>query len=165
MPGRRFGADTAAEPPPRPADPALRKANLRRIFPLFRSYRAQLAVVCTLIVFSAALGVIPSFLLRGVLDTAIPRNDVRLLTALVAGMILISVGTKPYRPADVPFNGTSVLANFSSLYQDKLLSLQQVYAAAPAKGIKTEAEDRMVVSDQNPHGARFLQHSRGGEES
>ena len=39
---------------------------------------------------------------------------------------------------------TSVLANFSSLYQDKLISLQKVYAAAPAKGIKTEAEDRMV---------------------
>ena len=42
MPGRRFGADTR-EMPERPADPAVRKANLRRIFPLFRSYRPQLA--------------------------------------------------------------------------------------------------------------------------
>jgi ATP-binding cassette subfamily B protein len=92
MPGRRFGAD-AIEPPERPADPAVRKANLRRIFPLFRAYRSQLAVVFTLIVFSAALGVIPSFLLRGVLDTATPQNDVRLLTALVAGMIAISIVT------------------------------------------------------------------------
>ena len=92
MPRHRFGAD-ANGPPERPADPAVRRANLRRIFPLFRSYRRQLAVVFTLIVFSAALGVIPSFLLRGVLDTAIPENDVRLLTLLVAGMILIPVVT------------------------------------------------------------------------
>ena len=76
MPGRRFGADIR-EPPERPADPAVRKANLRRIFPLFRAYRPQLAVVFTLIIFSAALGVIPAFLLKDVLDTAIPENDVR----------------------------------------------------------------------------------------
>ncbi len=93
MPGRRFGADTVTEPPKRPADPAVRSANLRRIFPLFRAYRGQLAVVFALIIFSAALGVIPAFLLVDVLDTAIPENDVRLLTLLVAGMILIPIVT------------------------------------------------------------------------
>ena len=93
MPGRRFGPDSATEPPQRPADPAVRKANLRRIFPLFAAYRPQLAIVFALIVFSAALGVIPSFLLMGVLDTAIPQNRVGLLTVLVAGMILIPIVT------------------------------------------------------------------------
>ena len=93
MPGRRFGSDLPAEAVVRPADPAVRSANLRRIFPLFRAYRRKLAVVFTLIIFSAALGVIPSFLLVGVLDTAIPENDVRLLTLLVAGMILIPIVT------------------------------------------------------------------------
>jgi rhamnulose-1-phosphate aldolase/alcohol dehydrogenase len=39
---------------------------------------------------------------------------------------------------------TSLRENFSSLYQDKLLSLQRVYAAEPDKGPKTEAEDKMV---------------------
>ena len=92
MPGRRFGA-APAERPERPADPAVRKANLRRIFPLFRSYRPQLAVVFTLIIFSALLGVIPAFLLKEILDTALPENDLRLLTALVAGMIAISIVT------------------------------------------------------------------------
>jgi ATP-binding cassette subfamily B protein len=92
VPGRRFGAEQA-ERPERPADPAVRKANLRRIFPLFRSYRPQLAFVFTLIIFSALLGVIPAFLLKEILDTALPENDLRLLTALVAGMIGISVAT------------------------------------------------------------------------
>jgi rhamnulose-1-phosphate aldolase/alcohol dehydrogenase len=39
---------------------------------------------------------------------------------------------------------TSLRENFSSLYQEKLLSLQPLYAAEPVKGPKTDAEDRMV---------------------
>src|SRR5687768_7142802 len=39
---------------------------------------------------------------------------------------------------------TSNRENFSSLYQDKLVGLQQVYAAKANKGIKSEAEDAMV---------------------
>ena len=93
MPGRRFDAYSSDEKPERPSDPAVRKANLRRIFPLFRPYRARLGAVCALIVFSAALGVIPSFLLREVLDVAIPDKDTRLLSELVAGMIAIAIVT------------------------------------------------------------------------
>ncbi len=39
---------------------------------------------------------------------------------------------------------TSQRENFSSLYQDKLIALQGVYAAKPNKGIKSESEDAMV---------------------
>ncbi len=39
---------------------------------------------------------------------------------------------------------TSTLANFASLYQDRLLLLQEVYAAMEARGVKSPAEDRMV---------------------
>lgn len=40
---------------------------------------------------------------------------------------------------------TSKPENFSSLYQEKLLGLQNVYAAQPERGPKTPAEDRMVA--------------------
>ncbi len=40
---------------------------------------------------------------------------------------------------------TSTKENFSSLYQDKLISLQKVYGAAKEKGPKTPAEDNMVA--------------------
>lgn len=40
---------------------------------------------------------------------------------------------------------TSLRGNFSSLYQDKLLALQGVYAQVDEKGPKSEAEDRMVA--------------------
>jgi rhamnulose-1-phosphate aldolase/alcohol dehydrogenase len=39
---------------------------------------------------------------------------------------------------------TSKRENFASLYQDRLISLEAVYAKAPERGPKTEAEDAMV---------------------
>ena len=100
MPGRRWES-TSIDPPVRPADPAVRKANLRRIIRLFRPYKARLGLVSGLIVVSAALGVVTPFLLREVLDTAIQVNTetgeatvrLRLLTALVAGMVAIPIVT------------------------------------------------------------------------
>ena len=92
MPGWRY-MNAPDEPVERPADPAVRKANLRRIIALFRPYRARLGVVLTLIFFSSAIGVVSPFLLRQVLDVAIPENDVQLLSLLVAGMVAIPVIT------------------------------------------------------------------------
>ena len=40
---------------------------------------------------------------------------------------------------------TATRENFASLYQDRLLALQDVYAAKPERGIKTPAEDAMVA--------------------
>jgi ATP-binding cassette, subfamily B, bacterial len=84
---------TPDELPVRPADPAVRRANLRRIVRLFRPYRLRLGVVCCLIFVSAALGTVSPFLLREVLDVAIPQERVGLLSALVAGMVAIPVVT------------------------------------------------------------------------
>jgi len=85
--------EIAAEPPERPADPAVRRANLRRIFGLFRPYKVRLSVVLGLIVVSAVLGVIPAFLLKEILNTAIPQKDTRLLSFLALGMIAIAIAT------------------------------------------------------------------------
>jgi ATP-binding cassette subfamily B protein len=65
----------------------------RRIASLFAPYRGRLAAVLALIVVSALLGIISPFLLRDVLDEAIPNDDDTLLALLVAGMIAISVAT------------------------------------------------------------------------
>src|SRR5690349_8849542 len=53
----------------------------------------RLGTVLALIVLSAALGLASPFLLREVLDKAIPQGDTRLLTWLVLGMIGVSVIT------------------------------------------------------------------------
>jgi ATP-binding cassette subfamily B protein len=79
-------------PPPRPADPALRRANLRRIGRLFAPYKARLGGVLVLIVASSALGVVPAFLLKRVLE-AIVRGDTTALSLNAGGMIAIAVAT------------------------------------------------------------------------
>ena len=70
----------------------MRRANLKRIAALFRSYRMRLSAVLVLILVSAALGVIPAFLLRGVLQ-AIQSNDTTRLSFDAGGMIAIAVFT------------------------------------------------------------------------
>jgi ATP-binding cassette, subfamily B, bacterial len=77
-------------PPERPADPAVRRANLKRIGRLFTPYRLRLSGVLFLIVFSAALGVVPAFLLKNVLE-AIGSNDTRELSMNAGGMIAIAI--------------------------------------------------------------------------
>jgi ATP-binding cassette subfamily B protein len=90
--GERGGRRGRDEAPVRPADPAVRRANLRRIAALFRPYRWRLTVVLTLILISAAIGVLPAFLLRGVLE-AIPQQDTQKLALYAGGMIVIAIVT------------------------------------------------------------------------
>jgi ATP-binding cassette subfamily B protein len=67
--------------------------ELRRIAALFRPYRGQLFSVLAIIALSAGLSMVSPFLLREVLDQAIPDRDTGLLTLLVAGMIAIAIVT------------------------------------------------------------------------
>ena len=80
----RFGS---REAPERPADPAVRRANLRRVGILFKAYRWRLGAVLALIVVSALLGIVSPFLVRDIFDEALPQDDDRLLTILVLGLI------------------------------------------------------------------------------
>ncbi len=93
VPGHRFDTFETSDPPKRPADRVVRKANTRRIIRLFGAYRKRLLVVTGLILVSAGLGVVPAFLLKEVLDVAIPEQRLELLSWLVAGMVIIPIVT------------------------------------------------------------------------
>src|SRR6266540_2217691 len=86
-------AFSPGQTPERPVDPAVRRANLRRVTILFKPYRWRLAAVLGLIFFSALLGIVAPFLVRDIFDEALPGNDDRLLTFLVLGLIAIAVVT------------------------------------------------------------------------
>ncbi|MEJ7567511.1 MAG: ABC transporter ATP-binding protein [Gaiellaceae bacterium] len=92
--GRTF---QSAEPVERPADRAVRRANLRRIVRLFRPYRLRLSGVLGLILFSSAVGAIPAFLVQRVFDDALPSPDhpvdLPLLNILVGAMVGIAIFT------------------------------------------------------------------------
>jgi len=74
-----------------PEDSAAAHVSLRRIGALFRPYRARLTGLLVLIFVSAGLGVVSPFLLREVIDVAIPEHDTQLLSLLVGGMIALSI--------------------------------------------------------------------------
>ncbi len=77
-------------PPPRGSEPQ-EPAKIRRILGLFRPYRGRLAVVGLLVAASSLVSVASPFLLREILDVAIPQNRTGLLSLLALGMIATAV--------------------------------------------------------------------------
>ncbi|MEU6158029.1 ABC transporter ATP-binding protein [Streptomyces sp. NPDC047130] len=75
---------------PPPADPE-RPRQVRRILRLFRPYRGRLAVVAVLVGASSLVSVASPFLLREILDVALPQQRTGLLSLLVLGMIVSAV--------------------------------------------------------------------------
>lgn len=73
-----------------------RSVPLRRIARLFTAYRRQLAAVVIIIAASSVVSMASPFLLRAVIDTALPHQDLRLLAFLVAGMLGVAVLTAAF---------------------------------------------------------------------
>ncbi|MEX1336555.1 MAG: ABC transporter ATP-binding protein [Candidatus Limnocylindrales bacterium] len=82
--GGRFG-EGDFEPVPRER----RGQTVRRIAAFFRPYGPQVLLVVVSIVATSLLGVVNPFLLRAVLDVAIPEADLFLLNVLVLAMIIV----------------------------------------------------------------------------
>ena len=72
---------------------ALSPVEPRRILNLFRPHRGTIAVVVGIIVVSSLVALAQPFLLREIIDTALPHRDTRLLLLAVGGMLGIAVVT------------------------------------------------------------------------
>jgi ATP-binding cassette subfamily B protein len=70
-----------------------KNVSLRRIGSLFTGHRGPLAVVVLTIIASSLVGLASPFLLREVIDVALPKADVRLLVWLVIGMVVVAAVT------------------------------------------------------------------------
>ncbi|MER7335883.1 MULTISPECIES: ABC transporter ATP-binding protein [unclassified Micromonospora] len=70
-----------------------RQVSLRRIGRLFARHRGALATVTAIIVASSVLAMASPFLLRAVIDRALPERDLTLLIWLVAGMVAVAAVT------------------------------------------------------------------------
>lgn len=64
-----------------------------RVFALFRPHSWQLAVLIAAVVVTSLVSLAQPFLLRSILDDALPNGDTRLLIFDVSGMIAIAVVT------------------------------------------------------------------------
>ncbi|WP_369392481.1 ABC transporter transmembrane domain-containing protein [Streptomyces sp. CG1] len=85
--------------------PASFRVRLSRILRLSWPYRLRLGVMLGLIVVSSVLGMVPPFLLRSILDVALPQGRVGLLSLLAVGMLTVVLIA----------NGIGVLQSYLSL--------------------------------------------------
>ncbi|MEV4252915.1 ABC transporter ATP-binding protein [Spirillospora sp. NPDC049652] len=97
MPSPSENPPAAENPTPaeHPSAPRSRRQILR-IVRLFRPYRSRLAVVGLLVGLSALVSLASPFMLREVVDVALPRGRTGLLSLLVLGMIAVSVLTSVF---------------------------------------------------------------------
>ncbi|MET9816832.1 ABC transporter ATP-binding protein [Streptomyces sp. NPDC006355] len=79
-----------------PAEAKEQPRQVRRILRLFRPYRGRLAVVGLLVGASSLVSVATPFLLKEILDVAIPQGRTGLLSLLALGMILSAVLTSVF---------------------------------------------------------------------
>ncbi|MEV8377996.1 ABC transporter ATP-binding protein [Kribbella sp. NPDC056861] len=70
-----------------------REVSLGRIGRLFAPHKLSLAVVTAIIVASSVVAMASPFLLRAVIDTALPQQDLQLLIWLVIGMVAVAAVT------------------------------------------------------------------------
>ncbi len=70
-----------------------KQVSLRRIGRLFTHHRGRIAVVTAIIVASSVIAMAQPFLLREVIDVALPQADLPLLAWLVAGMVAVAAVT------------------------------------------------------------------------
>ena len=68
--------------------------SLRRVLSLFTGHRSDMIVVTVMIVATSLIGLGQPFLIREIVDVAIPTQDVRVLLWCVGGMIAIAVFTQ-----------------------------------------------------------------------
>jgi ATP-binding cassette subfamily B protein len=73
-----------------------REVSLRRIGALFTHYRGQLAVVTAIIVASSIVAMASPFLLRAVIDRALPVRNLTLLVWLIVGMVAVAAVTSAF---------------------------------------------------------------------
>ena len=73
-----------------------REVSLRRIGRLFAPHRWQLAIVTAIIAASSIVGLASPFLLRAVIDTALPERNAALLAWLVIGMVAVAAVTSAF---------------------------------------------------------------------
>lgn len=137
--------DTPDWTPP-PKDPAAprRPAPVRRIVRLFRPYRARLALVGLLVAASSLVSVASPFLLREILDVAIPERRTGLLTLLAAGMIAIAVTTSVFGVLQTLLSTTVGQRVMHDLRTDVYAKLQRMHLAFFTRTRTGEVQSRIA---------------------
>ncbi|MQY20595.1 ABC transporter ATP-binding protein [Nocardia macrotermitis] len=111
--------------------------ELRRILRLFRPYRARLLLVAALVALSSIVSLASPFLLREILDDALPHGRTGLLTVMAAGMIAVVVLTSVFSVSQTYIStavGQRVMHDLRAAVYARLQSMPLAFFTATRTG-------------------------------
>ncbi|QPP05081.1 ABC transporter ATP-binding protein [Streptomyces bathyalis] len=126
--------DATGEPP----------REVRRILRIFRPYRGRLAVVGLLVGASSLVSVASPFLLREILDVAIPDRRTGLLSLLALGLILIAVVSSVFNVLQTYLSTTVGQRVMHDLRTDVYAKLQRMPLAFFTRTRTGEVQSRIA---------------------
>ncbi|SCK56800.1 ABC transporter ATP-binding protein [Streptomyces sp. WMMB 322] len=136
---------TGWTPPHKDGDAAGQQPRqLRRILRLFRPYRGRLAVVGLLVGASSLVSVASPFLLREILDVAIPGRRTGLLSLLALGLILIAVVSSVFNVLQTYLSTTVGQRVMHDLRTDVYAKLQRMPLAFFTRTRTGEVQSRIA---------------------
>ncbi|WP_314177643.1 ABC transporter ATP-binding protein [Streptomyces winkii] len=133
-------------PPPKDGDAAAEQQprQLRRILRIFRPYRGRLAVVGLLVGASSLVSVASPFLLREILDVAIPDRRTGLLSLLALGLIGIAVMSSVFNVLQTYLSTTVGQRVMHDLRTDVYAKLQRMSLAFFTRTRTGEVQSRIA---------------------
>ncbi|MEG0859073.1 MAG: ABC transporter ATP-binding protein [Pseudomonas sp.] len=118
-------------------DLATRHVSARRIIALFTPYKLKIARVIVLILLSSAVAMASPFLLRAIIDEALPNADMALLASLAGGLIGIAALTAGLNTLQIVMStkiGQSIMHDLRVRLYSHLQSLSLSFFAATRSG-------------------------------
>ncbi|MFD0000605.1 ABC transporter ATP-binding protein [Nocardia sp. NPDC127526] len=113
------------------------RSELRRIIRLFHPYRGRLAVVGALVGLSSIVGLASPFMLRGILDDALPHGRTGLLSLLALGMIAVAALTAVFGVWQTYLStavGQQVMHDLRTAVYERLQSMPLAFFTATRTG-------------------------------
>lgn len=131
------GQNTNSQPDANYQELAATHVSAKRIFALFKPYRRQIINVVALLLFGSAVGMASPFLLRAIIDEALPKDDLELLLYLVGGLVGIAVLSAALNTLQIVMStkiGQAIMHDLRVRLYSHLQSLSLSFFAATRSG-------------------------------
>ena len=118
-------------------DLAANHVSAGRILALFKPYKRQIARVVALLLFGSAVGMASPFLLRAIIDDALPKADIQLLMYLAGGLVGIAALSAGLNTLQIVMStkiGQSIMHDLRVRLYSHLQSLSLSFFAATRSG-------------------------------
>jgi len=129
------------------------RVPLRRIARLFRPYRWNLLFVGVLVAASSLVSLVNPFLIREVIDVALPQGRTGLLTVLALGMIVVAVANSSFSVSQTYVStrvGQRVMHDLRTAVYSHLQRMSLAFSPGPAPARYSPASPTTSAACRRP---------------